>query len=614
MPSRGTPFFFAFSDSEAGRFAARRLRRENTGLRVVAHASGRPWVVGRWADEDIAVARAGSTAVVLIGTLPELCDRLTDRVERLRDLDELDTLSTSVAGDFHLLACLAGDMRVQGTAYGSRRIFHTRSQDTEVVADRAALLAEFVGARLDEAAVAMRLVQPLPALLAERVLWHGVSAVPPGRQLTLQADGRLRSRRWHRPPEPRVPLAQGAAAVRSALTDAVAARTRLGGLISGDLSGGMDSTSICSLAARDGTAKLIACTAPGDESENDDGFYARLAVEKMPGTEHFVLPKDELPLFYSGILDEHSRTDTPSIFAVSRDRATVLNSRMAERGSRLHLTGYGGDHLFLGSAAQYHGLLPRRPVLSLQQLRAYRILFSWSWHEVLAQLADRRSYRSALASLSVHRSGDLSISAPALGWLVPPHIPVWLTGDCRAMIQRQFAEAAHNAEPYAPTSGRHRELEAIHVGTQEMRAVSEMVRHVGVPLATPYFDDHVIDAALSVRIEDRATPWAYKPLLTEAMRGIVADGCLARTTKGDGSRDETGGLYRHRDELAALWDDSALTALGLVDAEALRQSTTRPGSPEMQDSAISSVLACEVWLRTAYNGASRNEAPWRTTA
>ncbi|MGJ3561242.1 hypothetical protein ACR6C2_35155 [Streptomyces sp. INA 01156] len=46
MPSRGTPFFFAFSDSEAGRFAARRLRRENTGLRVVAHASGRPWVVG----------------------------------------------------------------------------------------------------------------------------------------------------------------------------------------------------------------------------------------------------------------------------------------------------------------------------------------------------------------------------------------------------------------------------------------------------------------------------------------------------------------------------------------------------------------------------------------
>ncbi|MGJ3561241.1 asparagine synthase-related protein [Streptomyces sp. INA 01156] len=118
----------------------------------------------------------------------------------------------------------------------------------------------------------MRLVQPLPALLAERVLWHGVSAVPPGRQLTLQADGRLRSRRWHRPPEPRVPLAQGAAAVRSALTDAVAARTRLGGLISGDLSGGMDSTSICSLAARDGTAKLIACTAPATSPRTTTDF------------------------------------------------------------------------------------------------------------------------------------------------------------------------------------------------------------------------------------------------------------------------------------------------------------------------------------------------------
>ncbi|MCA6093898.1 asparagine synthetase B family protein [Streptomyces sp. SCA3-4] len=605
MPSHGTPFFFAFSDSEAGCAVARHLCRETAGLRIIEYDSGRPWIVGLWDDDGIAVARAGNKAVVLIGTLPKLGNGLGSRVERLRDLSELDGLSSSVPGEFHLLATLGGAMRVQGTAYGTRRVFHTRTEGTEVVADRAALLAELIDAPLDLTAVAMRLVQPVIAPLDRRVMWQGVSAVQPGWQLTLQHDGRARHLRWHRPPEPHLALTAGAAAVRSAMADAVGARTHLGGLISADLSGGMDSTSICALAARDGAAKLIACSATGEESENQDGYYARLAAEQMPGTEHFVLPKGELPLFYSGVVDERSRTDAPSIFAISRDRATVLNARMAERGSRLHLTGYGGDHLFLGSPVHYHGLLPHRPLLSLQRIRAFRIIRSWPWREVIPQLADRRSFRSALAGLSAHRSGSLSLTTPALGWAPQPHVPVWLTRDSRDVIQREFTEVARDAVPYAATTGRHNELAVIYGGTQDMRAMAEISRHAGVPVATPYFDDQVVDAALSVRIEDRVTPWEYKPLLAAAMRGVVPDTCLSRTTKGDGTPDEVGGLYRHRDELAALWEDSALAALGLVDQEALRRSCTRPGSPEMKDGAIGAVLACEVWLRTAHNGHSR---------
>ncbi|MGA5816292.1 asparagine synthase-related protein [Kitasatospora sp. NPDC094028] len=605
MPSHGTPFFFAFSDSEAGCAVARRLCRKNADLQIVEYASGNPWIVGRWDAEEIAVARAGSTAVVLIGTLPRLGDRLAARAERLRDLGELDDLGSSIPGEFHLLAVLGGTVRVQGTAYGTRRVFHARVGDTEVVADRAALLAELIDAPIDRTEVAMRLLRPVIAPSDRRQLWQGVSAVPPGRQLTIRPDARVRSLRWHRPPEPLLPLAAGAAAVRSALADAVGARTHLGGLISSDLSGGMDSTSICTLAARDGAAKLIACSAPGDEAENQDGHYARLAAEQLPGTEHFVLPKDELPFFYSGLVDEQSRADAPSIFAISRDRATVLSARMAERGSRLHLTGYGGDHLFMGMAAHYHSLLPRRPGLSLQRIRAYRILYGWHWRTVVSQLADRRSYRSALAGLSAHHSGDPSLSNPGLGWTVQPHIPVWITPDCRATIQRELTELARDAVPYAASSGRHRELANIYAGTQDVRAMGEISRHAGVPAATPYFDQQVVDAALSVRVEDRATPWAYKPLLAAAMRGIVPDACLARTTKGNGGLDQVGGLYRHRDEIAALWEDSALGALGLVDQEALRRSCAQPGSPEMKDGAIKAVLATEIWLRTAHNGHPR---------
>ena len=38
------------------------------GTRTLAHASGRPWLVGRWADEEIVTARAGHAALAVIGS------------------------------------------------------------------------------------------------------------------------------------------------------------------------------------------------------------------------------------------------------------------------------------------------------------------------------------------------------------------------------------------------------------------------------------------------------------------------------------------------------------------------------------------------------------------
>lgn len=83
------------------------------------------------------------------------------------------------------------------------------------------------------------------------------------------------------------------------------------------------------------------------------------------------------------------------------------------------------------------------------------------------------------------------------------------------------------------------------------------------------------------------------------MRGIVPDRKLARTTKGDGTPDAIAGLHRHREELAALWEDSALAKAGPVDADALRRLCPAPGSPEFADNAVNSTLACESWPRTA---------------
>jgi len=50
--------------------------------------------------------------------------------------------------------------------------------------------------------------------------------------------------------------------------------------------------------------------------------------------------------------------------------------------------------------------------------------------------------------------------------------------------------------------------------------------------------------------------------------------------------------------LLALWEDSRLAALGLLDAAAVREACTRPLPPEIQFGVLDQVVAGEVWLRS----------------
>ena len=57
-------------------------------------------------------------------------------------------------------------------------------------------------------------------------------------------------------------------------------------------------------------------------------------------------------------------------------------------------------------------------------------------------------------------------------------------------------------------------------------------------------------------------------------------------------------MRRHRGDLLALWEDSRLGRLGLIDASALRETCARPLPPELQLGGLYQTVACEVWLRS----------------
>jgi asparagine synthase (glutamine-hydrolysing) len=584
-------WFVALPDREVPPTVGAALARHAT--QAVSHPSGRPWLLGRWAEHTVTTARAGPA-----GQHAVTANRLAGAAGRARTVADLDPLAASLAGSSHLLASVAGRVRVQGTVTGVRRVFHAQVDGVRVAADRADVLAHLLGLGLDETRLALHLLEP-PILypLAGQPVWRGVEALPGDHYLVLDGDGRHRPVRWWSPPDPVVPMAEGAELLRQALTEAVAARTTGRRLVSCDL-GGVDSTAICSVAARQ-AVKVVAYTAASPDPLADDVAWAARTVAGLGNVEHHVVPAEEMPLVYHGLLAMGDQLDEPCGDAVDRDRWLTIVHRAAARGSGLHLTGMGGDELLYGSLAHLHGLLRTNPRVALRHLRGFTVKYRWPRGQILRQLSDSSPYHAWLArvadTLTVRRP---PMDAPLLDWGFTPRLPPWTTPaavqEVRARIR---AEADAGVQPLGGGRGQHRELETMRFVSRIARQLDQMAAPAGVTLAAPYYDDRVIEAGLAVRPEERVTPWRYKPLIVEAMRGIVPDESLARQTKANGTCDEDPGLRRHRDELLALWDGSRLAGLGLIDAAALREFCAGPVPTDLQFGVLYQTVACEVWLR-----------------
>ncbi|MEZ0089715.1 asparagine synthase-related protein [Streptacidiphilus sp. EB129] len=591
-------WFVVFPDSDAGRAAARGLRP--SARQTVDHVSGRPWLLGRWPPGDLTVATAGTVRMALLGTGPTEAS-LATRVGRVRSVDDADAAVAGAAGCFHLLVSAGGRVRAQGTLASVRRVFHARYRGVEIAADSAYTLARLIGADWDRAWLALRLsLTTAPFPFHESSPWRGVRAVPGGHWLALEPDGTAAVRPHWTAPEPALPLAEGAVAVRQALTAAVDVRTADGGTVSSDLSGGMDSTSLAFLAAR-GPARLVTYRWAEHDSGNDDARYAPLAAARLPQTLHIVHPPQDVAPMFGDLAPDASPADPDEPFAFARNRQRIAHvaRAMAAEGSRLHLAGHGGDELFRIGPGYLYDLFRERPLAGLRHVRDHRVQGRWSTVSLLKALADRQSPARELAA----RASALTAPVPRprdveFGWTHPHRMPGWTTSDAAAAARDLLTEAARGTvEPLAPQRAQHAVLLALRSGGVALRQADRISAGYGVRLAVPYLDDQVVGAAMAVRLADRNSPYRFKPLLGAAMRGIVPDPLLDRTTKGEFSADFYVGLRRHRRDLLALFDEPLLARHGLVDAAAVREVLLRPHKNTTELVRLDATLACEMWLR-----------------
>lgn len=553
---------------------------------VLAHASGNVWLVGSL-DQEVTLASVGSLRVAVIGSCPVTATRLTDLVTKVRTVAELDAVARVLPGCFHLVASVDGVVRAQGSVTGVRRVFHTRIQGVPVAGDRADVLAGVAGAGIDEQALAVRVAcwSTMPPPLGERSLWRGVRALAPDHSLRIDSNGTVGERRWWQPPEPEMALTVGADAVRQALETAVAARRPSGGRLSADVSGGIDSTSLCFLAARATTPDLVTFRWAEADVADDDAVFAAHPASGLRDAEHVVLGPAEMPCIFA---DAGDTGDTEAPYPFVRTLARVRRSAqlLAAHGARVHLAGHGGDELFHHLPAYLQSPLLRRPVTAITQVRGYQALHRWP-----------------LGSMA---AGPLRRRAPELGWSRPLRAPVWVTPAAVDATRAVLHSTGDQARPLAADRGHHATLAVLGTMGMHYRQLARLFGTAGPRLELPYFDDRVIEAVLAVRRYERRAPWRYAPLLVEAMRPLLPEVIAARTTRGC-DEDLRVGLRRHLPRILNLFADSALATHGLINPDLLRRALLAPQADNAAVLALEDLLGCETWLRAAQRpSAGRN--------
>ncbi|MFE4668194.1 asparagine synthase-related protein [Streptomyces sp. NPDC056716] len=604
-------WFAVLPDHDAASQAADRLRPWSG--QEVRHASGRPWLLGRWEAAETVTARAGVHAVAVIGRHTVTEARLAARLGRAVTADGVTgDPAAGLPGGFHLVMSSPGRIRVRGTASATRRVFTARHGGAVIAADRADVLAALTDASVEVAQVAMRLLSPQVAHpFGEHTLWAGVAHLPADHELTVEHEDRVRRTRWWTPPEPLLPMAEGAERVRTALHRSLSTCRGDATVLSCDLSGGMDSTSLCFLAAAQ-PAALVTVQREAADPANDDPLWARLAARHLPDGHHVTLRHTDVPAWYADAAGPAADAEEPYKDIRGRAYRPHMARRVAALGARTHLSGLGGDELFGANPLYLHDLLRSRPLLALSRLAAHRATARWPLAAALRALAHRGTFDAWLKG-----TPNGLTAAPggvSLDWMPRLRLPGWATPHALDLVRGVLREAARTDwEPLSPLRVQQQTVQFVRSAGMSVRQVDRLMRPAGAGLAAPFLDDEVITAAMSVRLEDRFSPTHFKPLLARAMHGQVPEPLLNRTTKGDFSYDLHQDLRRTHTDLVALTDSLLLGDLGLVDPSALRRTLLAPHPRGMSLTPLESTFSCESWLRGLRAGPAPDHGAARWT-
>ncbi|MFI1225994.1 MULTISPECIES: asparagine synthase-related protein [Streptomyces] len=535
------------------------------------------------------------------------------------------TAAMRLPGSCLTVVCDRTGLRIAGDRAGTVTVYWIPVPEGVLWATAAAPLAAFAEAEPDPAVLLSAFMVRGVDVLATDSHFRAVRRVPPGHSLVL-APGR-------QPRTEAVPaltaetsFEEGTTAVRETITAAVGRRATGSGPISSDLSGGVDSGTVTSLAAARGPLLAVTYT-DARMGGQDDIRYAERIAHDHPQITHATIDGTRAGVqHFDGLLDPARLpfTDTPSFtLGLLAIKAAQLAPATA-RGSRAHLTGRGGDDVLDAVPTtvidQYRAGHREQALRRTVAFARTRRAALWP---VLGQAArtQRTLYPQALAALA-----DAITAGP--GHIAPPHAgtpagqmltwcgrgaaTAWLTSTGRTVVGDLVAARAHNARPDIAPGALHERLALELMGDGHATFDQISRQQWGLPVHAPLLDNLVVDACHAIPGYARTQPGDFKPLARAAFTGHVPDYLLHRRTKTAFTSSLFAGLRTNAPSLRRIIARSLLAQAGLLDtSRALASLNSAVRGEPAPLAGLHALIVTELWLSTL---PTARTTWWETTA
>lgn len=453
---------------------------------------------------------------------------------------------------------------------------------------------------------------------SESCAYEGISRVLPGTLVALSLSAETERRpywNWQiRAPETN-DLSELGRQFEPLLRNAV--RERVRGTALAHLSGGMDSTSIALLAgelAHSGqvehpvhTMSLVYERFPDLKRESP---YIEEALQHARGILPHRVAADELLDYDSFGSPPYLEEPFAGLWRLAMDRASL--DLAAEVGANSVLTGIGADEL--------HHFLPFHLADTLRQ---GRLLQTWSeasrWARnyncspwvLLREYAIRPDNALWLTyrRLTNQWSRGLASLASQDDWTTPPWI-VPAFAHRYELRDRAFAHARRRFHPKTALS------EALK--TLSYRPGDALRWSVAVPLgihyAHPFFDARVLSFGLGILSRIKPEPGQMKPILAEAMKGILPSSIRNRRSKVGTNAVYFNGLSRNLHDLEGMLQSVPEVAWEIFDRDGLLlclREASLAGSGVRKLQRLNYTLCFLRWLCTQEEPRKKGEATGR---
>jgi asparagine synthase (glutamine-hydrolysing) len=439
---------------------------------------------------------------------------------------------------------------------------------------------------------------PTPSLTA----FADVRRLPAGTFATLDCSGCTLRRYWS--PE----AFEGSAfrpamhkeapqALRELLIESVRARLAPGDRTWAQLSGGLDSSSIVSVARHLTDSGLIDRKLAGtvtfvdlQGSEADERQYSDLVARHWGVRNETIV---DPPFWFDGSI-QPPRLDQPSESLPFHPRSQRLCALVRQAGGRVLLAGFGGDELFTGNTLFFADWLARGRLVA-----ASREMLRWATQGRMSLW--RLAYSNAIlplvpATLRHSKSVDQGAMLPWLRPVVAHRYEISERTFTTTGNQGRFGRKYHDAMLQSVQAIMSK-LDAGVIGEQ-------------LDVRCPFLSRPIVEFALRLPAELCAQPHARKWVLREAMVGIVPEVVRTRVGKGAPTVVLVRVLSEQRKAFRSLMDDSILAELGIIDAQVLKTAIDTASIETKHNRDLSAqvhlTLMVEAWLRIR-----SGRWPWR---